>query len=365
MNATLLETDYTDILDKVQAIQPDSYARTRNFVDGAVTRLSPYISRGVISTRFVLEKTLAQGYDPKRIEKFIQELAWRDHWQHFQREFGDIDWDIRRPQEKVRSHGIPVSVLNASTGIEGVDNGLKELFETGYMHNHVRMYLASIVCNIGQCQWKLPSKWLYYHLLDGDHASNTLSWQWVAGSNSGKRYLCNQENINKYCHTSQKGTFLDNSYEFIAEMDVPRELEECTVPLLTTSLPEAEVRDLNPVKQVLIYNSYNLDPNWHRGEDYHRVLLLEPSHFDQHPVSENSLSFILDLSRNIPGIKIHVGEFDDLTNKNPKVGFRYKEHPLNQHYQGVEESRDWMFDVSGLHRSFFSYWKKCAKQLYA
>ena len=71
------------------------------------------------------------------------------------------------------------------------------------------MYIASIVCNIAKSHWKLPSKWFYYYLLDGDLASNNLSWQWVCGANSSKKYYANQENINKFCFTKQKNTFLD------------------------------------------------------------------------------------------------------------------------------------------------------------
>ena len=75
-------TKYEEILDRIDAIDPVSYGRTRNFVDGDITFLSPYISRGVISTRFVAEKVLAKGYAPGQIIKFLQELAWRDYWQN-------------------------------------------------------------------------------------------------------------------------------------------------------------------------------------------------------------------------------------------------------------------------------------------
>ena len=95
------------------------------------------------------------------------------------------------------------------------------------MHNHLRMYTAAICCNIGQYHWLQPAKWMYYHLLDGDWGSNALSWQWVAGTNSHKKYIANQENINKYCFTKDENTFLDKSYaELSAFEKIPLEIKD-------------------------------------------------------------------------------------------------------------------------------------------
>ena len=82
------------------------------------------------------------------------------------------------------------------------------------------MYLASITCNMAKSHWLVPSKWMYYHLLDGDIASNNCSWQWVSGAFSSKKYYCNQENINKYCFTKRTNSFLDKTYEDIVQMEV-------------------------------------------------------------------------------------------------------------------------------------------------
>ena len=115
-------------------------------------------------------------------------------------------------------------------------------------------------------------------------------------------------------------------------------------------------------KPTLIYNYYNLDPKWHEHEDVNRVLLIEPSHFEQYPVSQKCMDFMLDLSKNITGIQIYVGSFQTLKSTFGLRDIRFKEHPLN-HYEGQEEPRDWMFGVTGYHRSFFAFWKKCKKEL--
>jgi deoxyribodipyrimidine photo-lyase len=74
--------------------------------------------------------------------------------------------DIRFDQEDVLTHDMPTAFVDASTGIEAIDLGIESLYETGYMHNHLRMYIAGIACNMSGAHWRTPSQWLYYHLLD-------------------------------------------------------------------------------------------------------------------------------------------------------------------------------------------------------
>ena len=96
------------ILAAIDGVDPVAYAKTRNYLDGDVSRLSPYISRGVISTRFVMQRILAKGFHWKQIEKFIQELAWRDYWQQIWIVRGrDIDADLRSQQQPVAFTGLP------------------------------------------------------------------------------------------------------------------------------------------------------------------------------------------------------------------------------------------------------------------
>lgn len=359
-----LPTDLPSILDRVDNVDPIRYARTRNFIDGDVTYLSPYISRGVISTKYVLERVLDRGFEAAKIEKFIQELAWREYYQRTWQAKGDqINSDLRHPQAGVSNTQIAASIVEATTGIAAVDAGVERLYDTGYMHNHIRMYTASIACNVGKSHWLTPARWMYYHLIDGDWASNAISWQWVAGSASNKKYFANQENIDRYCYTKQRGTFLDVDYSDFETIAVPKELSRTVSPEISTKLPSAPPLDLKSGVPTLIYNSYNLDPAWHEGIDANRVLLLEPSHFRQYPVSDRVIDHILALSRNINGIQVFVGDFDDLAGTRD-LDIHFKEHPLSRHYKGAESSRDWMFEVSGYFSSFFSFWKKCEQQLH-
>ena len=360
----IFPTKYDDILNKIDSIDPIKYASTRNFKNGHVTKLSPYISRGVISTRFIYEKLVEKGFNLKKCEKFIQELAWRDFWQQIWVNKGDsINSDLKRPQEDVNDFKIAKSLLEKKTGINSIDEALNNLNKYGYMHNHMRMYVASIATNIAKSHWKSPAKWMYYYLLDGDWASDALSWQWVAGSNSGKKYYANQENINKYFNDSQKNTFLDNSYEFISSMEIPDEVKVKDNFDMITRFPKSDEIKINGSLPTLIYNYYNIDPNWRKDEKANRILIFEPKKFKKYPVSQKCIDFCINLSQNITNIQIFFGSMDELRFNYKISNLIFKEHPLNTHYTGIEDQRDWLFKIEGEYLSFFKYWNKIRKKL--
>lgn len=364
-------TDYNLILEKVQHINPIQYAKTRNFINGAVTYLSPYISRGIISVKQVQDTVLKKGYKRYEIEKFLQELAWREYYQRVWQAKGELIWqDLKQPQPDTLHHQMITAIENAATGITSIDDQIKNLYATGYMHNHTRMYVASIACNIAKAHWLQPSKWLYYHLLDGDIASNNCSWQWVACAFASKKYYCNQENINKYTHSNQQHTFLDRPYEAITALPVPDTLKATSMLQLQTTLPVTAIPQIDTTKPTLIYNAYNMDPLWRKNDDVNRVLLLEPSYFNRYPVSKKVITFIISLSKNIAGIQVYCGEVSALQSlyKDSRLttneAFISKEHPAFSHYPGIKDDRDWMYpEVTGYYSSFFSYWKKCERYL--
>lgn len=357
-------TKFDSILDRIATIDPVGYGKSRNYIDGAVSYLSPYISRGTISTKFVYLSLLNRGFNPNAILKFIQELAWRDYWQQVWIAKGNaINQDLKHTQTPVITTGISKNLVDANTGIKVIDNSIEEFYKTGYLHNHLRMYIASILCNIGQNHWEHPAKWMYYHLLDADWASNALSWQWVAGANSNKKYYANQENINNFCSSNQRNTFLDVFYDDFENLSIPEVLLPSEILELKTPLQEPKGIIINENLPTLIYNFYNLDPLWKKEIPANRVLLLEPSHFEEYPVSQMTIDFIMSLSENIKNIQLFVGEFNELKDTYKLKDIYYKEHPLNNHYKGIEEQRDWMFSVKGYYPSFFAFWKKCKKEI--
>lgn len=209
----------SELLAYCSAIRPVEYESSRNSVNGKVTMLSPYITAGIISLAKI-KSVILQKHSLQNSMKLIQELSWRDYFQSVHLSMGDeIFKSIKREQEFGLFDEIPTAILEAKTEIKVIDNAVTKLYETGYLHNHERMWLAMLICNIAGTKWQVGAKWMYYYLLDGDLASNTLSWQWVAGTFSSKKYFANQENLNKYGNSQDRqfGTILDKSYEEISQ----------------------------------------------------------------------------------------------------------------------------------------------------
>ena len=350
---------FDEIIEKLNQINPVKYSKDRNFIDGSVSKLSPYISRGIISTKFIYKFLILKGYRLNQIEKFVQELTWRDYWQKKWQKH-DINKDIKNKQKNVYRLGMPKTVFDKETKIKIFDKCIGDLYDFGYLHNHMRMYIASYITNVGGYHWKTPSKWMYYYLLDADWGSNALSWQWICGTNSNKKYYANQDNINKFTKTHQKNTILDQTYEDLTTYKDFEQFNEKVKFDLKTNLPKSDIFINTDNKPICIYNFYNLDPNWRQDIDAHRILLIEPSVFEKYPICENSMNFMLSLAKNIPKMKVIVSEFKNLPINKSKVFF--KEHPLNINYFGTMDSREWL--VSDIYyESFFKYWKNVKKEL--
>ena len=353
-------TNLAAVFARIDQFDPKHYARTRNFIWGGVSYLSPYLSRGFITVPQVVGRLKSRGIGMERAEKFIQELAWREFYTRTWFQKGDqIFTDIRQPQAGVENVGIPEAVLGAATGIRALDSYLATFSEKGYLHNHLRMYLAAITCNVGKYHWLAPANWLYYHLLDGDLASNALSWQWCAGTFSNKPYYANQVNINTYTGMEQSGTFLDYSYEDLALQAVPDALKKSKKLDLFFEAPRNQPLTWKADVPNFIYTHYTLDPTFHEGEEGNRILVLEPSHFKKHPMSPRTIQFILDLAANIPDMQVFYGEYSDLS-----VHGIFRDHPINAHFKGIREAHPCLVPgLVGEFPSFFSFWNKLSKQL--
>ena len=132
---------------------------------------------------------------------------------------------------------------------------------------------------------------------------------------------------------------------------------------LETPLPESGTLVIDPEIPTAVYNYYNLDPQWLADSNMNRIMLWEPSVFRQYPVGQKAVDFALALSRNIPGMQIFVGSFQELKAELAGSEIHFKEHPLNKDYRGHKHTRDWLTSVQGTYRSFFAFWKKAEKEL--
>ena len=209
-------------LARIAAVQPTEYARSRNSLNGAVTCLSPYLTHGFVSVPEVLEGVRSQ-HRVNLQDKLVFELGWREYYRHVWQHRGDGIFKSLHEgvlPEEAYAHEIPLDILSGCTGVPAIDMSVQTLYNTGYLHNHARMWLASYMVHLRKVHWRAGADWLYGHLLDGDLASNHLSWQWVAGTGSHKPYLFNAENVARYAPAAwhSPGSVIDTSYEALDEI---------------------------------------------------------------------------------------------------------------------------------------------------
>ena len=204
-------------IERIACINPSAYARTRNHIHGAVTGLSPYITHGIVTLPEVLEELLKR--EPLPVDhKLVYEFGWREFFRHTWSHAGDrILQSLHAgplPDEAYQSC-LPDDIRQGCTGVPVIDQAVRSLYATGTLHNHARMWLASYVVHIRRVHWRAGADWLLGHLLDGDLASNHLSWQWVAGTASHKPYLFNAANVARYAPANwhSPGSPIDRSYE--------------------------------------------------------------------------------------------------------------------------------------------------------
>ena len=183
------------------------YSRLRNFDFGPNKRsntscLSPYITHGVINEKEVIKKSLDK-FSFSKNEKFIQEVLWRTYWKGWMElrsgVWDDYLIDLKRIKEEFRDNGDYLNAIEGKTKIECFNEWVNELKTYNYLHNHTRMWFASIWIFTLELPWQLGAEFFMQHLYDGDAASNTLGWRWVAGiQTQGKHYLASEWNIKKF-----------------------------------------------------------------------------------------------------------------------------------------------------------------------
>jgi deoxyribodipyrimidine photo-lyase len=190
-------------LERLGRVDPVEYEKSRNHLDGAVTGLSPFLRHGVLSLAEVRDAVVAKVGGAVRCKKLIQELAWRDYYQRLWHLLADRIWLDIEPYKtgfdaSDYAEVLPANLLNATTGIDYIDHFVEQLHSTGHLHNHARMWLAAYTVHGLRVKWQAGARWFLSHLLDGDEASNNLSWQWCASTFSHKPYFFNRDNVLKY-----------------------------------------------------------------------------------------------------------------------------------------------------------------------
>ena len=280
------------------------YSKLRNFDFGPSNRtniscLSPYITHGVINELELIDKSLKKFTFAKN-EKFIQEVLWRVYWKGWLELRPNVWSDYLIELDKIKSEFKNkqnyLNAIEGKTNIDCFNEWVIELKENNYLHNHTRMWFASIWIFTLELPWQLGAEFFMQNLFDGDAASNTLGWRWVAGvQTQGKHYLASEWNINK---------FTNNRFKNI-------KLNENATSIFSDKTYSINKKDfLNPEiledKTLLIFeNNMTFEFSDFKEQKFKKILLVSNETNRAIELSEKVLKFKTDL---LEDQKIRLGE---------------------------------------------------------
>ena len=255
------------------------YSKLRNFDFGPEKRLnvsclSPYITHGIISEKEVIQKSLNK-FSFLKNEKFIQEVLWRTYWKGWlelrPNVWTDYLIELNKIKNEFQNNQDYLSAIEGKTNIDCFNEWVKELKENNYLHNHTRMWFASIWIFTLELPWQLGAEFFMKHLYDGDAASNTLGWRWVAGvQTQGKHYLASEWNIKKFTNNRFQNIKLnenappkvsEKSYNIVEQnFTNPQNVEEKNLLVFENSL-SFEITDFKDKNFKKIYLVSNKNDN--------------------------------------------------------------------------------------------------------
>jgi len=327
------------------------YSKLRNFDFGSENRsnvscLSPYITHGIISEKEIINKSLNKFSFAKN-EKFIQEVLWRTYWKGWL-ELRPNVWDdylieLKKIKEELKDNKEYLNAMEGKTNIECFNVWVNELKENNYLHNHTRMWFASIWIFTLELPWQLGAEFFMQHLYDGDAASNTLGWRWVAGiQTQGKHYLASEWNIKKFTNNRFQNIKLnenappknsERSYSVInQEFSNPQDIKEKNLIIFENNL-SFEITDFNKnfFKKIYIVSNKNENRSIKLSErlvKFKSLLVedqkqrLKDKKIDSEVININEINNI----ENCYGLYPAVGEnLDYLNSNNLKIEFLYRD----------------------------------------
>ena len=326
------------------------YSKLRNFDFGPEKRsniscLSPYITHGVINEKEVIQKALSK-FSFSKNEKFIQEVLWRTYWKGWlelrPNVWTDYLVELKQIRNEFKNNQDYLSAIEGKTNIDCFNGWVTELKENNYLHNHTRMWFASIWIFTLELPWQLGAEFFMKHLFDGDAASNTLGWRWVAGiQTQGKHYLASEWNIKKFTNNRFQNIQLnenappkvsEKSYQIIKQdFNNSENIKEKNLLIFDNNL-SFEVTDFkeNNFKKIYLVSNKNEDRSIKLSEKLMKFKSLLIEEQAQRLKNQSIDCQIIDISEvtnieNCCGLYPTIGEnLDYLNSNNLKVDFLYR-----------------------------------------
>ena len=327
------------------------YSKQRNFDYGPdkrsnVSCLSPYITHGVINELEVIRKSLKKFSFIKN-EKFIQEVLWRTYWKGWlelrPNVWSDYLIELKKIREEFKDNKIYINAVEGKTNIECFNYWVNELKNNNYLHNHTRMWFASIWIFTLELPWQLGAEFFMQHLYDGDAASNTLGWRWVAGvQTQGKHYLASEWNIKKFANNRFNNIKLnenappkisEKTYSIIKQdFNNPKNIEDKSLLIFENNLSFENTDFQNTkFKKIYLVSNKNKNRSIKLSEKVEKFKLLlisdQEKRLKDQSIDCNSIdiSEIKNINENYVALYPTVGENLDYLNANSlEINFLYR-----------------------------------------
>ncbi len=362
---------HEDLRKKVDTFDAIAYCRTRNYLDGNVSYLSPYITHWIISIRDICTIAL-ERFSVAEAEQRYKELLWKEYFlQVYWWLWDAIFSDIEESKTGIPTYEcLPDAIFQHTFASEWVNQAIKQLEETWYLHNHVRMWIASYLTHWHRLDRKKYADRSYFHFLDGELASNHLSWQRVQSTFSHKPYIMNEENLQKYWGISD--ALYRGSYEDIAE----KLFDSSRVPLFAHAKDYSSqlqgdysmIPSMNPSK----YSWYTVLTPWDLhpskiNDPTKTVCVLDSNFLDTHPWSKNRVAFVQAYT-DLYGIECVYGSVQKIVEQStnltvyetPNPSYKEAYKYIKKHNNGRVHPYDWInpHATKRFTKKFFPYRKE-------
>ena len=338
------------------------YSKLRNFDYGPDNRsniscLSPYITHGIINEKEVIKKSLNKFSFAKN-EKFIQEVLWRTYWKGWL-ELRPSVWtdfliELKKIKGDFQNNQNYKNAIDGKTNVECFNYWVNELKENNYLHNHTRMWFASIWIFTLNLPWQLGAEFFMQHLYDGDAASNTLGWRWVAGvQTQGKHYLASEWNIKKFTNNRFNNIKLNET--------APPKVSEKTYSIVKQDFSNKNTDDEN---LFIFENSLSFETTDFQNHKFKKIYIISNKNENRSiKLSEKVIKFkallVDDQKQRLENnsIACEIIDISEIKNINEKI---------NALYPTVGENLDYLnsnnFKLNFLYRKIDQYsWQYCNK----
>ena len=338
--------------------QLKNYDFKRNFDLGPndksnVSCLSPYISHRLI-TEYEVAKTVLAKFPYQKVEKYIQEIFWRVYWKGWLELRPQVWSDFVEDLKGIKEEDNYKKAINGQTEIECFNDWVKELKENNYLHNHTRMWFASIWIFTLELPWQLGAEFFMQHLYDGDSASNTLGWRWVAGiQTQGKHYLASEWNIKKFTNNRFNNIKLNEN--------APPKVSEKTYSIVKQDFSSKNIDDKN---LFIFENNLSFETTDFQNEKFEKIYIISNKNENRFiKLSEKVIRFksllINDQKQRLENnsIACEIIDISEIKNINEKVIALYPTVGENLDYLNSNN-----FKLNFLYRKIDQYsWQYCNK----